>query len=288
MNIARVNNSNFFNKNQKMKKTILITGASRGFGKIWAEAFLESGYNVVATARDINSLNTLAEKGGDRFLALQLDVNHREQCVDVVAKAKERFGRVDVLINNAGYGLFGAVEEASEQEARDQFNTNVFGTLWMTQAAIPVMRSQGGGHIIQVSSVLGVATVPILGLYNASKWAIEGLTESLAAEVKTFGIQTTLVEPIAYATDFSTHSGVNSRPMEAYDGLKSVVLDQFKSISNANPAATAAVMVQLVAAENPPARLFLGKTALPWLKQVYADRLAQWEATHDWAEVAHG
>lgn len=271
-----------------MNKTILITGASRGFGKIWAEAFLQEGFNVVATARNTSSLNTLAENYGSRLLALQLDVNHRDQCFDVVNKAKEYFGRIDVLINNAGYGLFAAVEEASEQEAREQFNTNVFGTLWMTQAAIPVMRRQGGGHIIQVSSVLGVATVPILGLYNATKWAIEGLTESLSAEVKAFGIHTTLVEPIAYATDFSAGSGVVSQPIAVYDNLKSVVFDQFKTSTNANPAATAGVLLQIVTAENPPARVFLGKTALPWLKQVYNDRLAHWEETREWAEAAHG
>jgi NADP-dependent 3-hydroxy acid dehydrogenase YdfG len=159
-----------------MKKTILITGASRGFGKIWAEAFLKRGDNVIATARNTESLNDLVDKYGDSILPLQLDVTNRTQCFDVVSKAQKHFGKLDVLINNAGYGLFGTVEEASEQDARKQFETNVFGALWMTQAAIPIMRNQTYGHIIQVSSVLGVATTPLLGLYNASKWALEGLT----------------------------------------------------------------------------------------------------------------
>jgi NAD(P)-dependent dehydrogenase (short-subunit alcohol dehydrogenase family) len=271
-----------------MSKTILITGASRGFGKIWTEAFLKNGFNVIATARNIASLSNLITAYPTTLLPLALDVTNKNQCVEVVNKAYQHFGKLDVLINNAGYGLFGMVEEASEQETRDQFDTNVFGTLWMTQAAIPLMRSQGGGHIIQLSSVLGIATLPLLGLYNATKWAIEGLTESLATEVKAFGINTTLVEPIAYATDFSSASGVTSKPIEVYAGLKEVVYEQFKNMPSGDPAATADVMLKLVVAENPPARVFLGKTALPWVKQVYNERLAQWEATNDWAEAAHG
>lgn len=271
-----------------MSKTILITGASRGFGKIWTEAFLKNGYNVAATARNLATLNNLVAAYPDTLLALELDVTNKDQCFEVVNKTQQHFGRLDILINNAGYGLFGAVEEASEQEARSQFDTNVFGTLWMTQAVIPVMRNQGGGHIIQLSSVLGVATVPLLGLYNATKWAVEGLTESLATEVKAFGIHTTLVEPIAYATDFSSASGVTSKPIEVYAGLKEVVYEQFKNMPNGEPTATADVMLKLVSAQNPPTRIFFGKTALPWVKQVYSDRLIQWESTNDWAEAAHG
>jgi NADP-dependent 3-hydroxy acid dehydrogenase YdfG len=271
-----------------MSKTILITGASRGFGKIWTEAFLKRGDNVVATARNVDSLSHLAKEYGKSVLPLQLDVTHREQCFEVVSKAQQQFGKIDVLVNNAGYGLFGTIEEASEKEARDQFETNVFGTLWMTQAVIPVMRNQGSGHIIQLSSVLGVATVPLMGLYNATKWAIEGMTETMSVEVKAFGINTTLIEPIAYATDFSGASGVLSKPIEVYEGLKSVVYEQFKTMPNGNPQATAEVLLKVVDAENPPQRIFFGKTALPWIKQVYNERLSQWENVNDLSEVAHG
>lgn len=271
-----------------MRKTILITGASRGFGRLWTEAFLKHGFHVVATARNTAMLDPLREKYNSELLVLQLDVTNRMQCFEAVEKARQHFGKIDVLINNAGYGLFGTIEEASDKEARDQFDTNVFGTLWMTQAVIPVMRNQGNGHVIQISSVLGLATVPLLGLYNATKWAVEGLTETLASEVQAFGIHTTLVEPIAYATDFSGSSGVTSQPIECYEGLKSVVYDQFKAMPNGDPAATVDVMIKLVSAENPPTRVFFGKTALPWVKQVYNDRIAQWEITNDWAEEAHG
>src|SRR5690242_1220682 len=158
-----------------MSKIILITGASRGFGKLWAKAFLQRGDKVAATARNLTDLDDLVKEFGDNVLPLQLDVTDREQCFDVVNKAFQHFGKLDVVINNAGYGLFGTIEETSEQEARNQIETNVFGTLWISQAAIPVMREQGKGHIIQISSLLGVISLPVLGVYNASKWAVEAI-----------------------------------------------------------------------------------------------------------------
>ena len=181
-----------------MAKTIFITGASRGFGKIWAEAFLKRGDNVAATARNIHTLDDLKNKYGKALLPIQLDVTNREKSFKAVQQAKDYFGQIDVVINNAGYGLFGTIEEASEQEVRDQMEANVFGLLWVTQAALPILRTQGHGHILQVSSALGVATLPVLGIYNASKWAVEGLSETLATEVKAFGINVTIVEPFAF------------------------------------------------------------------------------------------
>src|SRR5687768_4452586 len=151
-----------------MSKTIFITGASRGFGKLWTEAFLERGDRVAATARNLSHLDHLIEKYGEQILPIQLDVNNRKADFAAIQHAKEFFGSIDVLINNAGYGLFGAIEETSEQEARDQIETNVFGLLWVTQAVIPIMREQGYGHIINLSSILGLVAAPILGLYNAS------------------------------------------------------------------------------------------------------------------------
>lgn len=271
-----------------MNKTILITGASRGFGKIWAEAFLERGDNVIATARNTESLNDLVAKYGETVLTLQLDVTNRIQCFDVTSKAQKHFGKLDVLINNAGYGLFGTIEEANEKEARDQFETNFFGTLWMTQAAIPLMRDQGYGHIIQVSSVLGIATVPLLGLYNSTKWAIEAFSETMSVEIKGFGINTTLIEPIAYTTDFSEASGVKSKPLEVYDGFKSFVNEQLKAMPYGNPYATRDAILKIVDDENPPLRAFFGKTALSWVRQVYENRLSDWEKLNELSAAAHG
>ncbi|MBL4678988.1 MAG: SDR family NAD(P)-dependent oxidoreductase, partial [Mucilaginibacter sp.] len=203
-----------------MGKTIFITGASRGFGKLWAEAFLKRGDNVIATARDTNTLNDLTSAYGDKILALQLDVNNRADVFEAIEKAKQKFGNIDVLINNAGYGLFGAIEETSEAEARAQIETNVFGLLWVTQAVLPVMRKQGHGHIIQVSSVLGQVTLPTLGIYNASKFAVEGLSETLASEVKDFGINISLIEPNGFATDWAGASAAGTTPMDVYEPVR--------------------------------------------------------------------
>lgn len=271
-----------------MAKIIFITGASRGFGKIWAEAFLKRGDKVAATARNLDTLNDLVTEYGDSILPIQLDVNDREADFAAIAKAEQHFGKIDVLINNAGYGLFGAIEETSEQEAREQIETNVFGLLWLTQAAIPVMRAQGHGHIIQVSSFLGHVTLPVLGLYNASKFAVEGLSETLATEVKGFGINVSLIEPNGFTTDWASASAIRTQAMPEYDAIRAAFAEGATPDVFGVPEATSTAVLKLVDATNPPLRLFLGKIALPAVKQVYADRLASWEAWQDVAVAAHG
>lgn len=271
-----------------MAKTIFITGASRGFGKIWAEAFLKRGDKVVATARDINSLNDLINQYGNNILPLQLDVNDREADFAAIKKAKEHFGNIDVLINNAGYGLFGSVEETSEKEARDQMETNFFGLLWLSQAVIPVMREQGHGHIIQLSSVLGLVALPVLGLYNASKFAVEGLSETLAAEVKDFGIKVSLIEPNGFSTDWAGASAFHTQSMPVYDKVKADFQAGITDDAFGKPDATIDAVLKLVDSENPPLRLFLGKVAYPWVKQVYEGRHAEWQQWNDVATAAHG
>jgi NAD(P)-dependent dehydrogenase (short-subunit alcohol dehydrogenase family) len=159
-----------------MTKTWFITGTSRGFGREWAAAALERGDNVAATARDTSTLDDLAQLYGDRLLPIALDVTDRDADLAAVQQAHERFGRLDVVVNNAGYGHFGFVEELSEADVRDQLETNFFGALWVTQAALPILREQGSGHIIQVSSIGGISAFPIVGAYHASKWALEGLS----------------------------------------------------------------------------------------------------------------
>ena len=222
------------------------------------------------------------------MLPLQLDVTNRSQSFDVVKKAHEHFGRLDVVINNAGYGLFGTIEETSEQEARSQVEANVFGLLWVTQAALPIMRQQGHGHIIQVSSVLGVATLPTLGIYNASKFAVEGLSETLAAEVKDFGINITLVEPNGFATEWGGTSAAHAQPIEAYSRVKEAFQQGLTEDIFGKPEATTEAILKLVDSPNPPLRLFLGKVAFPWVKQVYTERLAEWESWNEVAVKAHG
>ncbi|RKR04816.1 NADP-dependent 3-hydroxy acid dehydrogenase YdfG [Flavobacterium sp. 90] len=270
-----------------MSKTILISGSTKGFGRAWTEAFLEKGYKVAATARNIESLNDLKAKYGDAILPLTLDVNNREDSFAVVRKVQEHFGTIDILINNAGYALNGAVEEASEKEARAQFETNFFGTLWLTQAVLPTMRNQKSGHIIQVSSILGITTLPNLGLYNATKFAVEGLTETLAQEVKQFGINVTLVEPNGYVTDI-WGNGFNSESIPAYEGIRKAIAEGHDPDTFGKTNATVPAIVKLVEAENPPLRLFLGKVALPFAKQTYEQKIATWEEWADVSVAAHG
>lgn len=183
-----------------MSKIWFITGSSRGLGRSFAEAALARGDKVAATARDVASLDALTAYG-DAVLPLKLDVTDKAAVFDAVRQARQHFGRLDVIVNNAGYGLFGAVEELSDKDLRDQLETNLFGPLWVVQAALPIMREQGGGHIIQISSTGGQVSLPLGGGYHASKFALEGLSDSLAQEVAGFGIKVTVVEPSFYATD---------------------------------------------------------------------------------------
>lgn len=270
-----------------MSKTILITGSSKGFGRVWAEILLKNGYNVAATARNIDTLADLKAQYGDAILPLALDVNNREDSFAVVQKVLQHFGTVDILINNAGYTLRGAVEEASEQEAKAQFETNFFGTLWLTQAVLPIMRNQKSGHIIQVSSILGLATLPVMGIYNASKFAIEGLSETLASEVKQFGINVTLVEPNGYASDI-WNNDINSESIPVYDGIKKDFSAADLSDSFGKVSATAPAILKLIQTENPPLRLLLGKVGLPFVKQAYEQKIATWEQWADVSVEAHG
>lgn len=271
-----------------MAKTIFITGASRGFGKLWAEALLQRGDKVAATARDLSALDDLVAKYGDNILPLQLDVNDRAADIAAINKAHEHFGSIDVLINNAGYGLFGTVEETTEKDAREQMETNFFGLLWLSQAVLPIMRQQGHGHIIQVSSILGLITLPVLGLYNASKFAVEGLSETLATEVKDFGINVSLIEPNGFATDWAGASSAQTIAMPEYDGVRAAFQAGLTDEIFGVPEATTPAVLKLIDSETPPLRLFLGKFGYPWVKQTYEGRFAEWENWNEVASAAHG
>lgn len=273
-----------------MTKTILITGASRGFGKIWAEAFLKRGDNVIATSRNIDHLQELEDKYGDAVLTLQLDVSSKADCLNAVEIATKHFGGIDVLINNAGYCVFGTIEENSEKEARDLFEANVFGTLWMTQAILPIFRKQGKGHIIQLSSVLGINALPTMGLYSATKFAVEGLSEALQAEVKDFGIKVTMIEPNSFKTDFFGSSAIESTPIKAYEKVTSDFKngEGVKPENIGDPLATIEAIIKVVDSENPPLRLFLGKLAYPWTQYTYGEKLKLWDEWKDVSTKSHG
>ena len=272
-------------------KTWFITGCSRGFGREWAAAALERGDRVAATARDVSSLDDLVHRLGDAVLPIELDVTDRVACHAAVVSAHERLGRLDVVVNNAGYGHFGFVEELTEADVRDQMETNFFGALWVTQAALPLLREQGSGHVVQVSSIGGISAFAGIGAYHASKWALEGLTQSLAAEVGPLGIHVTLVEPGGFATDWAGPSARHSEPVPAYDGVRDQVDEDRRARATSgpgDPTASAKAILAVVDADEPPLRVFFGASPLSIAKADYEQRIATWEQWQDVAELAHG
>lgn len=271
-------------------KVWFITGTSRGFGREWAIAALERGDKVAATARDTSTLDDLAAKYGDALLPIELDVTDRDADFAAVKKAHDTFGRLDIVINNAGYGLFGFVEEVSESEARDQLETNVFGALWITQAALPFMREQKSGHILQVSSIGGISAFPLVGLYHASKWALEGFSQSLAQEVADFGIHVTLIEPGGFSTDWSGPSAKHATELDAYADAHKAAQEGRKKRSGTpgDPAASARALLKVIDAEKPPLRVFFGEAPLGIAKADYESRIQNWEQWQDVALEAQG
>jgi NAD(P)-dependent dehydrogenase (short-subunit alcohol dehydrogenase family) len=269
-------------------KVWFITGTSKGFGRIWAEAALARGDKVAATARDVRSLAPLVDRYGSQVAAIELDVTDKVAVAAAITEAQTRFGRLDVVINNAGYGLFGTIEEVSEAEARAQIETNLFGALWVTQAALPVMRAQGSGHIIQVSSIGGVNAFPTVGLYHASKWGLEGFSQALAAEVAGFGIKVTIVEPGGFATDWGGPSAKRATHIPAYDGARAAIAAFRGKNVPGDPDATGAAILKVVDAKDPPLRIFFGSGALPMTRAEYARRIETWERWNDVSIEAQG
>lgn len=270
-------------------KTWFITGTSRGFGREWAIAALDRGDEVAATARDIASLEDLAAKYGERILPIPLDVADRDADFAAVKLAHDYFGRLDVVVNNAGYGQFGMVEEISEAEIRAQLETNLLGALWVTQAALPYLREQGSGHIMQVSSIGGISAFMNTGAYHASKWALEGLSQSLAAEVADFGISVTLIEPTGYATDWAGSSAKHATPRPAYEQVREqAARARARRFTPGDPSATRDAVLTLVDTPNPPLRLFLGEAPLGIATADYESRLATWREWQPLAAAAQG
>jgi NAD(P)-dependent dehydrogenase (short-subunit alcohol dehydrogenase family) len=270
-------------KSFPMSKIWFITGSSRGFGRQFAQAALERGDKVAATARNTDSLADLVAAHGEAVLPLKLDVTDKAAAFGAVQRAHEHFGRLDVIVNNAGHGLFGAVEELTEQQVRGQMETNFYGALWVTQAALPLLRAQNSGHIVQISTVGGVTSFPNLGGYNASKWALEGLTEALAQEVAGFGIKVTLVEPGGFETDWAGSSATFATQLPAYDDLRTAVAAAWSDVESGDPAATGPALLKIVDADNPPLRVFFGTAPLHLVPQVYAERLKTWQ---EWADIS--
>ncbi|GFG63332.1 short-chain dehydrogenase/reductase [Mycobacterium kubicae] len=271
-------------------KVWFITGTSRGFGREWTIAALQRGDQVAATARNTATLDDLVERFGEAILPIQLDVTDRAADFAAVKQAHDHFGRLDIVVNNAGYGQFGFIEELSEQEARDQIETNVFGALWITQAALPYLRAQRSGHIIQVSSIGGISAFPDVGIYHASKWALEGFSQALAQEVADFGVHVTLIEPGGFSTDWSGSSSKRAERLPDYAEVHAKQ-DEWRNqrwAKPGDPAASATALLKVVDADEPPLRVFFGSGPLQLAKDDYESRLRTWEQWQPVSELAQG
>lgn len=277
-----------------MSKVWFVTGSSRGLGRNFVEAALSRGDQVAATARSTGSLEELVATHGDAVLPLELDVTNKAAVSESVQRAKAHFGRLDVIVNNAGYALLGAIEELTEQQLRDALETNVFGAVRVIQAALPYLREQGAGHVIQISSMAGLIAMPLGGGYQACKWALEALNESLAHEVAGFGIKVTVVEPGGFATRRGGEKpdpltdGVQAERNPIYAGFRQSLAEFADKAPGGDPAAAAQALLKIVDSDNPPLRVFFGPQGYQLVRQIYADRLQTWADWQDLSVEAHG
>jgi NAD(P)-dependent dehydrogenase (short-subunit alcohol dehydrogenase family) len=273
----------------------LITGCSTGFGRELVKLVLERGWRAVVTARDPSRLKDLAEGYGDRALVLQLDVTDRKQIADVVAKSQKHFGRIDALVNNAGYGYLAAIEEGEDDAVRAMFETNVFGLVDMTKAVLPIMRAQKSGLIVNISSIGGITSFAATGYYHGTKYAVEGISESLAIEVKPLGIDVLVVEPGPFRTnwagpsikqsatridDYAATAGERRKQTEARSGNQA-----------GDPVRAAQAIIDAALSDTPPLRLLLGKAALELARKKVASLTHDfdtWEKTTIGADFPEG
>ncbi|PDT16149.1 short-chain dehydrogenase/reductase [Rhizobium sp. J15] len=269
-----------------MQKVWLITGSSRGIGRALAEAVLASGDNLVATARNPGQLSDLSERYGGQVLTLALDVTDETAAAAAVEAGVKRFGRIDVLVNNAGYGNVGSIEDTSLADFRAQIETNLFGTVIMSKAVIALMRGQGAGHIIQFSSVGGRIGPAGRGAYSAAKFGVEGFSEVLAKEVAPFGIKVTVIEPGGFRTDFAGASTVLAEGRAEYAETVGATVRfqrEYDGRQPGDPAKAAAVIIHIAGLDEPPLRLLLGSDAVRNVERADAARIV---ADREWRTVS--
>jgi len=265
-----------------MSKVWFITGSSRGLGRALTEAVLEAGHQVVATARRPEQLTDLVKTHGDNIRTAKLDVTSPEEAESAVAAAINAFGRIDVVVNNAGYGFIGAFEEMSTGEFKGQIDTNFWGVVYVTRAVLPILRRQGFGHIIQVTSTGGRGAVPGLSGYHAAKFAVEGFSEALAQEIKPLGLKVTIVEPGGFRTDWAGASLSYALPTEAYTPSVGVMrghIERMDGQQPGDPRKGAAAILKIAEVAEPPLRLPLGNAAMAFLRHGYrtsAEELERW------------
>ncbi|WP_280307585.1 SDR family NAD(P)-dependent oxidoreductase [Nocardia neocaledoniensis] len=261
-------------------RTWFITGASRGLGRAFTEAALAAGDRVVGVARDVTPLAELAAAADGRLVTFPLDVADRAAVFAGVRKAFEAFGRLDVVVNNAGGVVLGMLEELTEQQARDHLDVNFFGALWVSQAVVPLLREQGSGHILQVSSMGSAGGFAATGVYGAGKAALDAMTEALAMEVERFGIAVTILQPGGYETGLFTSGLTMTEQNPAYAELRAWLEQMWSESKDADPALAADVVLRIVDMAEPPKRVILGDAAFGMVADLTAARtaeLAKWE-----------
>ena len=269
-----------------MSQAWMITGSSRGLGRAFTEAVLEAGHRVAATARNVNDLSDLRQKYGSQVLPLALDVTNQAQAQDAVEAAIRTFGKLDVLVNNAGYGNVAPIEDTSIEEFRAQIETNLFGVIILTKAILPHFRENGSGHFIQVTSIAGRIGPIGRAPYAAAKWAVEGFSETLAKEVAPFGVKVTIVEPGGFRTDFAGSSTALREGRPEYDATvgKTVRFQrEFNGKQPGDPARAAAALLRLVSVENPPLRIVLGSDAF---SAAASNDLAKIDLAREWEDLS--
>jgi NAD(P)-dependent dehydrogenase (short-subunit alcohol dehydrogenase family) len=272
-------------KIKTMAKVWFITGSSRGLGRSLTEAVLNSGDKVAATARDITQLNDLVTRFADQILSIALDVTDYEQVYASVAEAEKHFGRIDVLVNNAGFGIIGAAEAYTDEQVRSQLETNLYAPIEITRAVLPYMRNQGEGRILQISSIGGRVGNAGLTMYQAAKFGLGGFTEALAKEVAPLGIYVTSVEPGGFRTDWAGASMTYANEIEGYEMVnqRTALFKGGKFIPVGDPEKAAKVMVELASHPAPPVHLVLGSEAIGMLSNANEVRQVEME---EWLDVS--
>ena len=278
-----------FIKKNIMSKVWLITGCSTGFGRELAKAVLSAGNKAIVTARKTDDIKDIVEGNEDNAIAVQLDVTKPAEIASAVKAAIEKFGRIDVLVNNAGIGYFGAIEESEDDAVRKMFEINVFGLAKMTQEVLPIMRSQKSGHVINISSIGGLRSFPAVGFYNATKYAVDGLSEALAKETAHLGIKVTIIAPSGFRTDWAGRSAEDS-PIKIEDyndtaGQNKASIRGYSGNQPGDPVKAALAIIKVVESANPPLRLLLGEAALKGARVKLEELKTDFDA---WEETTKG
>ena len=272
-----------------MKKVWLITGCSTGFGRALAQEVLAKGYNAAVASRNTDDVKDIIEAYPDTALAVRLDVSVTAEIKAAVDSAINRFGQIDVLVNNAGIGYFAAIEESEDEQVRRMFEINVFGLATMTQAVLPVMRKQRSGHILNISSIGGLRSFPGVGFYNATKYAVDGLSEALSKETAPLGIKVTIVAPSGFRTDWAGRSAKDSTvKIDDYAttaGKNAGDIRNYSGNQPGDPVRAARAMIAVTESDNPPLRLLLGAAALKGARAKVEELIHDFDT---WAEVTEG